>query len=132
MVMLGGHGGGTARRAGSERLGHALGGEDLADGEHGSQASDEGATVHASSLLDLLRLARGAANRPTAIAIASPIRRMGTSVGDGWRESSRRRRLAGAVRVRDEATSNVARCADPPLPPVFLIRSSFLLNRQPP
>jgi len=81
MVMLGGHGGGTARRAGSERLGHALGGEDLADGEHGSQASDEGATVHASSLLDLLRLARGAANRPTAIATASPIHRMGTSVG---------------------------------------------------
>ena len=79
--MLGGHGGGTARRAGSERLGHALGGEDLADGEHGSQASDEGAPVHASPLLDLLRLARGAANRPTATA--SPIRRMAHLVG-GW------------------------------------------------
>src|SRR6516162_1006480 len=81
MMMVGGHGGGTARRAGSERLGHALSGEDLADGEHGSQASDEGATVHATYLLDLLRLARGAANRPTAIATASPIHRMGTSVG---------------------------------------------------
>ena len=90
-MMVGGHGGGTARRAGSERLGHALSGEDLADGEHGSQASDEGATVHATYLLDLLRLARGAANRATAIATASPIRRIGAPQWDGFRPLTRRR-----------------------------------------
>src|SRR5262249_58712210 len=46
----------------------------------------------------LASLGRGAKNVLRLRTTASPIRHMGTSVRDGWRESSRRRRIAGVGR----------------------------------
>jgi hypothetical protein len=66
---LGGHGGGTARRAGSERLGHALGGEDLADGERVFDRGDHAhwpPTVRAGQDVDRKRSAHEGCPGPVA------------------------------------------------------------------